>query len=87
MRTCETSPLRAATAQLRSVNLRFHDLRHEAGSRLADGGVPVHEVQAQLGHTSVAQTTTYLNTTLEAREARLASIGRNPLYPLQAMRL
>ena len=44
--------------------LRFHDLRHEAGSRLAEGGVPLHFVQAILGHSNLKQTSTYLNVPL-----------------------
>lgn len=52
-------------AQLRSINLRMHDLRHEAGSRLIEAGWPVHHVKEMLGHASLAQTDTYLNPTLE----------------------
>jgi hypothetical protein len=44
--------------------LHFHDLRHEAGSRLLEAGWPVHHVQHMLGHTSLQQTSTYLNATL-----------------------
>jgi integrase len=58
-------------AALRNINLRFHDLRHEAGSRLIESGMPAHEVQAQLGHADLSQTTTYLNTTLERRKASM----------------
>jgi integrase len=47
-------------AQLRAINLHFHDLRREAGSRWLDGGVPLHRVQRWLGHTNISQTSTYL---------------------------
>lgn len=47
-----------------AINLHFHDLRHEAGSRLLEGGWPVHHVQHMLGHASLQQTSTYLNATL-----------------------
>ncbi|HEY7187671.1 MAG TPA: hypothetical protein VH436_14045, partial [Vicinamibacterales bacterium] len=30
---------------LAQINVHWHDLRHEALSRLADDGVPVHELQ------------------------------------------
>ena len=43
------------------VNLHFHDLRHEAASRFVEAGMPIHHVQAVLGHASLQQTTTYVN--------------------------
>ena len=55
---------------LRSVDLTFHDLRHEAGSRLLEAGwplleagLPLHNVAQMLGHANIAQTSTYLNAT------------------------
>jgi integrase len=39
-------------AEYRAINLRFDDLRHEGGSRLLEGGWPVHHVQHMLGHAS-----------------------------------
>lgn len=50
-------------AALKLTNLKFHDLRHEGGSRLAERGWQPHEVQAMLGHANVSQTSTYLNVT------------------------
>jgi integrase len=50
-------------AALGSIDLHFHDLRHEAGSRLLEGGWPLHHVQEMLGHANVSQTSTYLNAT------------------------
>lgn len=46
------------------IDLHFHDLRHEAGSRLLEAGWPLHHVKEMLGHTNVQQTSTYLNATL-----------------------
>ena len=40
--------------------LHFHDLRGEAGSRMAEAGVALHQVRDALGHTSVTMTDTYL---------------------------
>ena len=54
------APSRAA---LRVIDLHFHDLRHEAGSRLLEAGWPLHHVQEMLGHANVSQTSTYLNAT------------------------
>jgi integrase len=50
-------------AALRSINLHFHDLRREAGSRWLEGGVPLHTIQRWLGHTNISQTSTYLAVT------------------------
>ncbi len=41
--------------------LHFHDLRREAASRLLEAGVGLHVVSAWLGHSSIAQTATYLS--------------------------
>jgi integrase len=45
------------------VDLHFHDLRHEAASRLHDAGWPLHHVRDMLGHSEISQTDTYLNAT------------------------
>ena len=47
-------------AAYRAINLHFHDLRHEGGSRLIEAGWPVHYVQHMLGHASLQQTSIYL---------------------------
>jgi integrase len=47
-------------AELRRINLHFHDLRREAGSRWMDAGVPLATIQRWLGHYNIAQTSTYL---------------------------
>jgi integrase len=48
-------------AALKVIDLRFHDLRHEAGSRWLEGGWPIHHVKEMLGHANISQTDTYLN--------------------------
>jgi len=50
-------------AVLDAIDLHFHDLRHEGGSRLLEAGWPLHHVQHMLGHANLAQTSTYLNAT------------------------
>ena len=45
------------------ITLHFHDLRHEAGSRLLELGRPLHHVQEMLGHADIKTTDTYLNVT------------------------
>jgi site-specific recombinase XerD len=46
---------------LAKIDLHWHDLRHEALSRLADDGVPVHELQLLAGHASITTTQRYMN--------------------------
>jgi site-specific recombinase XerD len=46
---------------LARIDLHWHDLRHEALSRLADDGVPVHELQLLAGHASITTTQRYMN--------------------------
>jgi integrase-like protein len=48
-------------AALRMIDLRFHDLRHEAGSRWLEAGWSIHQVKEMLGHANISQTDTYLN--------------------------
>jgi integrase len=50
-------------AALQKIDLHFHDLRHEAGSRFIEAGWPIHHVSEMLGHASLEQTSTYLNVT------------------------
>jgi len=47
-------------------DLHWHDLRHECGSRLAERGVPLHEIQYLMGHASLTTTQRYLNATVES---------------------
>ena len=48
-----------------AIDLHFHDLRREAGSRWLEGGVPLHTIRDWLGHTNIAQTSTYLAGTIQ----------------------
>jgi site-specific recombinase XerD len=50
-------------AAYRDIDLHFHDLRHEAGSRWIAAGWPLHHVKEMLGHASLATTDIYLNAT------------------------
>jgi integrase len=40
-------------------NLRFHDLRHSAATRLIESGIPLHAVARLLGHSTVRVTERY----------------------------
>jgi site-specific recombinase XerD len=57
---------------LAQIDLHWHDLRHKALSRLADDGVPVHELQLLAGHSSITTTQRYMN----ARASSLAESMR-----------
>jgi integrase len=52
---------RASCRRAGIENLRFHDLRHEAGSRKLEAGYPMHAVSLWLGHTDLTTTARYLN--------------------------
>jgi integrase len=52
-------------AKLAEIDLHFHDLRHEAGSRKVEAGWPLHAVSRWLGHTKLTTTDTYLNATTQ----------------------
>jgi integrase len=65
---------------LAKINLHFHDLRREAGSRWLEGGVPLHleggvplhTVRDWLGHTDISQTSTYLSGTATSHADAMA---------------
>ena len=66
---------------LAKINLHRHDLRHEALSRLADDGVPVHELQMLAGHANITTTQRYMNARANAladsmRQARERRVNR-----------
>jgi integrase len=55
--------------RFRSINLHWHDLRHEYASRLVEHGVPLAQVRDLLGHASILTTERYDNQRLEALQA------------------
>jgi len=63
-------------AAYRAVDLHFHDLRHGGASRLLEGGWELHEVRDMLGHASVDQTSTYLNTTVGRLKASMRRLDK-----------
>ena len=67
-------------AALRAANLHFHDLRHEAGSRMLEAGWPLHHVQHMLGHADVKQTATYLNAERVGLHDSMKRFGTTPAW-------
>src|SRR5712691_5747049 len=53
----------ACRQRIAEIDLHFHDLRHEAGSRWVEGGMPLHHVKELLRHANIKTTDTYLNAT------------------------
>jgi site-specific recombinase XerD len=51
----------ASLTAYRQIDLHFHDLRHEAGSRFLESGWPRHHVKEMLGHARIETTDTYPN--------------------------
>jgi integrase len=72
----------ASRARYAEIDLHFHDLRHEAGSRLVERGWPVHHVQAMLGHADLKTTSTYLNLTRTGLADSMRRYGTGPDTPL-----
>jgi len=70
--TATAALVSASLAALRVIDLHFHDLRHEGASRLLEAGWPLHHVQEMLGHSSIDQTTTYLNVVAAGLRASMA---------------
>ena len=44
-----------------AIDLRWHDLRHEAACRWRESGLDLREIQILLGHSSLLVTERYLN--------------------------
>ena len=53
--------VQASQMAYQGIDLHFHDLRHEAGSRWLEAGMPLHHVKELLGHADISTTDTYLN--------------------------
>lgn len=71
--------------QLRRIDLRWHDLRHEGACRLLADGVDIRMIQLMLGHASIQQTQRYLNVTDEELRRGLEVSWQNQGRPLRAV--
>jgi len=69
--------------QLRKIDLRWHDLRHEGACRLLADGVDIRIIQLMLGHASIQQTQRYLNVTDEELRRGLEVSWNNKGRPLR----
>ena len=62
------------------TDLKLHDLRHEAASRLLESGWPLQDVQAMLGHKDAKTTSIYVNTTLSRLHDSMRRFGTQPFH-------
>jgi integrase len=67
------------------ANLRFHDLRHTAATRLVQGHAPLQEVGRILGHTQASTTYRYVNANVETAKRAAAILNAyNAELPTEA---
>jgi integrase len=55
-------------------DVRFHDLRHTAATRLVGANIPLSEVGRVLGHTQANTTYRYVNANLETAKRAAAAL-------------
>ena len=67
-----------------TIDLRWHDLRHEGACRLLADGVDIRIIQLMLGHASIQQTQRYLNVTDEELRKRIGGELEEPRRPLRS---
>ena len=69
--------------QLRRIDLRWHDMRHEGACRLLADDVDIRIIQLMPGHASIQQTQRYLNVTDEELRRGLEVSWKNQGRPLR----
>ncbi|MFN0122083.1 MAG: tyrosine-type recombinase/integrase, partial [Blastocatellia bacterium] len=57
------------------TNFRFHDLRHTAGTRLADAGVDAFTIKEILGHGSIQTSARYVHAPDEGKKRAVESLA------------
>jgi len=74
---------KAALARAGVREIRFHDLRHTFGTRMAAAGVPIRTLQEWMGHRDYKTTLIYADYAPAANEAALvnAACCRSPGFP------
>ncbi len=70
----------ASRVEFRSINLHWHDLRHEYASRLVERGVPLAQVRDLPGHASITTTERYDNQTLDNLRAAAAKLEAGKVF-------
>jgi integrase len=65
---------RSALSEAGIENLRFHDIRHTAGTRMADAGINPVTIQDVLGHEDIRTTMRYVHATDEAKRRAVQAL-------------
>ena len=60
-----------SVAAYHAVDLHFHDLRREFGSRVLESGSSTLDARDLLGHANISQTSTYLKSTVKKLESAI----------------
>lgn len=63
-----------AAARLPLPRLTPHDLRHTYGSRLADAGMPIHDIAALMGHDETRSTERYVHSSMGRMQSALDAL-------------
>jgi hypothetical protein len=66
----------AALKDAKIENFRFHDLRHTAGTRLAEAGADVFAIKDILGHASIQTSAIYVHATDKGNRRALSALER-----------
>jgi integrase len=69
-------PLPELRAELRRINLHFHDLRRQFACKLLESSAGLHDVSEFLGHAKITTTSRYLGIVAVASGARPVRDGR-----------
>ena len=64
------------------IDLRFHDLRHTVGTRLAKNGVPVNVIKEVMAHTNISTTMRYVHYASEQLQNALHTLENNNVLNL-----
>src|SRR5262249_2858245 len=65
----------AACLEAEIKNFRFHDLRHTAGTRLADSGADAFTIKEILGHSSIQTSARYVHATHEGKRRAVEALA------------
>ena len=66
-----------ALGEAKIKNLRFHDLRHTAATRMADAGADAFTLMKILGHSDIRMTSRYTHATDSAIRKAVENLDRN----------
>jgi integrase len=74
-----SEPKKAFNSALKDAgieNFRFHDLRHTAGTRLAEAGADACTIKDTLGHASIQTSAIYVHATDEGKRRAVTALER-----------